>query len=342
MDVAKRVMANYPLPIKKIIQLSNKGKKGVWLIETDHGKVILKKIPAKKEYLSFMIHAIDFLKVRGVRTPGVRKTETGADHVLFNGEYYVVFDAINGKKPKYKNEKELVKILQGMAQFHKASCDIQIPPDVALSSDLEDWKTEYPAKLQKLADWKAERSSSIEMNDFDRQFLRYIDLFSRQGTEALSILDQSCYQQWIEHTRLHKTLCHQDFAAGNLILDDAGKLHVYDMDSLTIDLPVRDMRRISNKVMRKQKKWDIELLIKMLMAYQEINPLTIEQYNVFLADISFPHLFYGQVSKYYGNSEKEWTEKKHLRRFKEVIETELSKIGVLEAFQNRLNEVTWI
>jgi CotS family spore coat protein len=314
----------------------------VWLIETDRGKVIVKKIPAKKEYLSFMIHAIDFLKAHGVRTPGVWKTATGADHVFFNGEYYVVFDAINGKKPKYKNEKELVKILQGMAQFHKASFGIQIPPDVPLSSDLEDWKTEYQAKLQKLVNWKEERSRSIEKNDFDRQFLQYIDLFSRQCMEALSILDQSCYQQWIESTRLHKTLRHQDFAAGNLILDENGKLNVFDMDSLTIDLPVRDMRRISNKVMRKQKKWDLELLLKMMRAYQEVNPLTTEQYKVFLADISFPHLFYGQVSKYYGNSEKEWTEKKHLRRFKEVIETELSKIGVLEVFQNRLNEVTRI
>ncbi len=49
------------------------------------------------------------------------------------------------------------------------------------------------------------------------------------------------------------------------------------MDSLTIDLPIRDMRKILNKVMKKRKKWALDVLNNMVRAYQWINPLTNEQ-----------------------------------------------------------------
>ncbi|MGG1658429.1 CotS family spore coat protein [Brevibacillus sp. NRS-1366] len=339
MDAAKQVIAHYPLKIKKVSLLSDKGKKAVWSIQTDTGRVILKKIPIDKEYLAFMIHVIGSLKKKGVLTPGVIRTETGEDHVVFQGDIYVAFEAVNGQKPTYKNETQLVKIMQAMAHFHKASTDIPIPPGINPSCLLGSWKAEFLRRCDELEKWKADRINAKTINEFDRLFLLHVDFFLKQGRRAISILDQSCYQQWVEQTKAKKTLCHQDFAAGNLALDDNGNIHVFDMDTLTIDLPVRDMRKILNKVMRKQKKWDFASMMKMMKAYQEVNPLTKEQYTVLTADVFFPHLFFGQVSKYYGTRQREWTEEKHVRRLADVIETEGNKEAVLLDFQARIRDV---
>jgi CotS family spore coat protein len=143
----------------------------------------------------------------------------------------------------------------------------------------------------------------------------------------------------VEDTKKVKLLNHQDYAAGNLAITTNDELFVYDMDSLTIDLPVRDIRKILNKVMKKRTQWDLELMVKMLKAYQEVNPLTQDQYTVLMADIFFPHLFYGQVSKYYQNREKGWTQHKHVSRLKDMISTELSKETVLQALSSRFDEV---
>lgn len=43
-------------------------------------------------------------------------------------------------------------------------------------------------------------------------------------------------------------------------------------EHLTVNLPVRDMRKILNKVMKKGTKWDLQLMMKMMKAYQEVNP----------------------------------------------------------------------
>ena len=153
------------------------------------------------------------------------------------------------------------------------------------------------------------------------------------------MLEQSHFDRWAEQTRKVKTLCHQDYAAGNLAVGDDGRLYVYDMDSLSVDLPVRDIRKIWNKVMKSRKEWDVRLMTTMMKAYQEVHPLTKEQYGVLMADVQFPHLFYGQVSKYYENREPKWTFEKHVSRLEDMIATELSKDRALKLFLSRLDEV---
>ncbi len=336
-NIAK-VMVNYSLNVKNVSLLSDKGRKAVWLINAASGDFILKKIPMSEGRLKFMIHSISFLTSNGVMTPSVMRTTNGREFVAKNGEYYVLFEKVYGKKPKYNQKKELAKIMSGLGQFHKASTGIEIPKNTEPSFLLGTWKDEFQRRYKQLEIWRKERILASNKNKFDEQFLLHVDSFLSQCNEAISILDASCYEPWVGNTQRNKTLCHQDFAAGNLALDKKGKLHVFDMDSLTIDLPIRDIRKILNKVMKKQS-WDLTLMIEMLSYYQKTNPFSKEQYFVLIADCLFPHLFYGQVKKYYGNTEREWTEKKHLQRLKGMIAIELSKEKVLQAFKGEIDKV---
>lgn len=74
MDIPARVMLNYPLKVKKISILSDKGKKAVWSVTASSGDYILKKILIHEGRLAFMVHAIQHLKTNGVLTPDVIKT----------------------------------------------------------------------------------------------------------------------------------------------------------------------------------------------------------------------------------------------------------------------------
>ncbi|ARK30621.1 CotS family spore coat protein [Halalkalibacter krulwichiae] len=338
MDVAKLVMKEYPLNVKKVSLLSDKGKKAVWLILAGSKKFILKKVPIREGRLRFMTHAIQFMKNNGVRTPQVIKTKKGRSYVRLDEQYFVLFEAITGKKPSYQKRKQLQKIVLGLATFHKASTGINIPIHSEPSILLGGWRDEFIRRHQLMKSWKVERSHASSHNEFDQQFLNHVDFFLTQCEKAIDILDESYYVDWNERTKRMKMLCHQDFAAGNLMLDDEGNLHVFDMDSLTIDLPARDIRKILNKVMKKQEEWNLDLMIEMMMHYQKVNPLSKEQYEVVLADLLFPHLFYGQISKYYGKETKEWSEEKHLQRLIDTIKLETSKEHIIRLFQDHLDE----
>lgn len=338
-EVVNKVVAHYPIEATQIYLLSYKGKKAVWSIQTPQGEVILKKVPFDENHIRFMVHAIDYLESNGVNTPGVIKTNTGDGFLKSEGEHFVMFECVYGRSPEYENEDELVMILQGMASFHRASRGIESPTGVFPSFLLDERRKEYEKKRDSILEWKTLRSQADEQNEFDRRFLQYADHFMGQCDQALAMLDQSDYDRWADETRVTKMLCHQDYAAGNLAIADDGLLYVYDMDSLTVDVPVRDLRKVLNKVMKKDTQWDLQKMITMLQAYQSVNPLTKPQYMVLAAEILCPHLFYGQVSKYYNNGEQNWPFAKHVSRLEEMISTELSKEKIVQSFLSQLDEV---
>jgi CotS family spore coat protein len=338
-SVVRKVMSHYALDVRQIYLLSYKGKKAVWSVETDLGEVIVKKVPFDEEHIEFMIHAIDYLRERGVNTPAVYKNYSGKGWVKVDDEYFVIFEAVYGRSPEYEIEPELFMIMRGMAAFHKASRGIESPTGEFPSFLLTEWKEEMTARHKRLENWKAERTAAATDKEFDRVFLKHVDTFLAYCQASTELLERTGFDQWVEETIATKTLCHQDYASGNLAITGDGKLFVYDMDSLTVDVPLRDMRKILNKVMKKETEWDLERMLKMLKAYQEVNPLTKDQYRMLAADLLFPHLFYGQVSKYYEGREQKWTEQKHNARLKDMIATELSKAGVIQAFLTRIDEV---
>lgn len=338
-QVVQKVVAFYPFTAKHIFLLSYKGKKAVWSIQTNIGEVIMKKVPFREDDIVFMVHAIDYLKAGGIRTPGVIRTIAGRGYVKLDNEYFVVFEAVHGRNPEYENEQDLLSILSGLAAFHQASKGIESPTGMFPSFLLAEWKIDFQRRTERLAEWASKRAKAIEVNSFDHLFLSHVEIFLNQCRTAITMLEHSCFDKWAEQTKGNKTLCHQDFAAGNLAIDNDGNLYVYDMDSLSVDLPVRDLRKILNKVMKKRITWDLQLMITMLKAYQKIHPLTKEQYGVLAADVQFPHLFYGQVAKYYEHREEKWTIEKHVSRLEETIATEQSKEETLKLFLNRLDEV---
>lgn len=338
-EVVNRVISHYPVKVEKINLLTNKGKKAVWSIETDIGEVIMKKVPFDENHIEFMIHAINYLRDNGIHTPGVIKNSSGKGYVKLDDEYYVVFEAVYGRTPEYKHEDELLLIMRGMASFHQASKGIESPKAKFPSFLLLEWKKNMRSMYGNLIQYKEQRSKVKDKNEFDQLFLKHVDTFLKQCETAISMLDNPEFDKWLKETIKNKSLCHQDYAAANLAIGSDGNLYVFDMDSLTVDLPVRDIRKILNKVMKQQTAWDLQLMMKMMKAYQEIMPLTKEQYHILGADILFPHLFYGQVSKYYQHRDIKWSVEKRNLKFKEMIATELTKETVLRGFLTQLEEV---
>ncbi|WP_158299196.1 CotS family spore coat protein [Paenibacillus antri] len=332
-SAAVRALSRYPYAVRSVRLLSDKGKKAVWYVDAeDAGGLILKKVPFGTEAIRFMIAAIDYMRGRGLGTPRVHRTSDGGGWAREDGQNYVLFDAVRGRPPEYKIEAELRTLLRGLATFHVASQGFESPTGFYPSYLLTDRETTMRRRVEQLAAWKSAAAGKPNPNGFDRLFLGRADAFVAQGEDALERLRRTGYGDWVRLTHETKTLCHQDFAAGNTAIGDDGRFYVFDMDSLTVDVPIRDLRKILNKVMKRDLAWDLDTMLTMMKAYHEAHPLTKDQYAALVAELTFPHLVYGQVSKYYEGREPSWTEEKHLQRLHEMILTESSKERVLESF----------
>lgn len=158
--------------------------------------------------------------------------------------------------------------------------------------------------------------------------------FYERANAAIAGLDGQEYRVWSETALKSGSLCHQDFAAGNLLINPSGSVHVIDTDSITIDIPARDLRKILNKVMKKSGKWDTGLTAGMLRSYQSVNPLTRAQWNIVKLDLMFPHLFIGAVNKYIYKRDAEWNDDKYLKRIQEMARFEKTITNLLNEFDS--------
>lgn len=324
----KPILDNYPIRVKNITIETEKEKKAVWWVDTDNNKYILKKVSVAKDRLLFLLSAIVHLRANGINIPLIQASDDGNFFVEYGGEVYILMEAVVGSPPRYTVESELALIMESLARFHRASKNFAPPPEAKIRSHLGNWRKSYQQLVSDLEKFKDQALLNYG-SPFEQFYLDHCPYFIEKGKACQESLLEPPYTDWVTKVRQETNLCHQDFAAGNLGLVK-GTLYVYDMDSITIDLPARDLRKILNKVMKKQGHWDPALTVQMLSSYQQISPLTADEYYVLFTDIGFPHLFHGIASKYFESREQEWPIPKFLARLKELTTVEKSKEVILE------------
>lgn len=332
------VLSHYAFKVLDIRNESYKEKKGVWWIKTPDRLYILKKISNSEDTLRYIISAVRHLMGNGVSLPDIIRTTGGEDYVNLDGTCYVVSQALEGRNPSYAVPSELMKVAGGLARFHKASAGFFPLPDTKPKYHLGLWVEDYREQLDAMEQFYRQELAVENSNPIARTVIREFPSFQARAREAINGLTGPDYRDWVEKSAKAGSLCHQDFAAGNLLLDSSGTLHVLDTDSITVDIPARDIRKLLNKVMKKLGAWDMEQTRKILAWYQAENPLTPSEWAVVKLDLMFPHLFIGAMSKYYYKRDKEWSEAKYLERLEEMAAFERTIAPVLKNFDSIIPE----
>jgi spore coat-associated protein S len=333
------VLEKYPYTVKGIRTESYKLKKGVWWVETEKGMKILKKHPNSESTLHFLLSAIAHLQGNGIQIPKVNETINGGLYVKSGETCFILIDAVEGVNPDYMKPGELSALVREMGRFHLASKGFIPPDDSKARQHLGNWRQDFSADIGRLKDFYNEEEKKNVHSEFGKIVLEVFPSFLRRMEAAITGLDGPEYVTWVNKVAVDGGLCHQDFAAGNILLNSAGKVYILDTDSLTIDLPARDIRKLLNKVMKKNGKWEPVLLENVLRAYQQVNPLSADEWAVLKLDLTFPHLFAGIMDKYYRQREKDWTENKYLSRLKEMIAVERTLEEVLKKYDSIIKNI---
>ena len=324
------VLKEYDIEVTGIKTESYKGKKGVWWIDTPAGQKILKKEAYSYKTLEFIIAAMEHLMSNGIHMPEIIRTKKGNNYVLLDKTCYILSEAIAGKSLDYGSSESIKRVVQELAKFHKASKGFEAPTDCKIRTHLGGWVEKYREQVKKVKTYYDLEYSESDHSKFGKVILQEFPYFYERMEKAITGTDQPSYYQWVDEVRQAGGLCHQDFTAGNLILNKANDIFVLDTDSITIDIPLRDIRKLLNKIMKRRGEWDLILVKDILKWYQMKNPLKDRQWKVLNPTLTYPHLFVGIMSKYYERREKTWTEEKYLKRLKEMIKIEKSIDPIIE------------
>ncbi|MBS9806196.1 spore coat putative kinase CotS [Bacillus cereus] len=332
-----RILSFYPLEVNNIILQSSRSGRTVWEVETNEGLKILKQAHMKPKRMLFIAGAHLHLFQKGLPITKMHQTKRGGYCIGADEYAYVLYDKHQGKEVIYYNKEQLEKVLIYAGKFHQASEGYIPHQESKMRSRLGKWHKLYRWKLQELEGNK--RIAQSYPNDvFSKMFLEYVDKMILRANRALQDIDEPFYNEWTKQVIASKSFCQQDFTLARFEeIDDA--IFMKELHSITNDLPVRDLRIILNKVMKKMSVWDVDLVIHMLSAYDSENPLTEEQYRILWTDLTFPHLLCSIAHKYYLGQKRSWSDEKYIWALQNIIALEDSKEGFLSRFSDVYGEI---
>ncbi|SEC68798.1 spore coat protein I [Paenibacillus sp. GP183] len=296
-SLARQVMTSYNIVPVSIRLIESGGMKTVWKVETSKGPFCLKRLRSGLEKVHFSIQAQQFLMEKKANVPAIIKTKGGTPYVSKNGHIFVLYDWVIGKKPHFSQGRDLKKAIEGLAVFHKKSLGFRPKTACRESSKWSRWPSQYHSMLERFKSWKTSRRSPRLVHILQQ----HIDTVIGQGEKATQLLLKSNYPQWTG-TKARKGLCHQDFSENNVLFTRDGAV-VLDLDSVTYDVPARDLRKMILKEMVKEGKWDSALFKNIISWYTAVHPLTTEQLRVVYIDCLFPHLFHETAKKPFHKNE---------------------------------------
>lgn len=333
-----KVLSKYAYSIKDIKCINDKDKKGVWWITSSNNNMILKKMSGSEATIKFILSATNYLISKGCRLPKILKNTDNNDYTNLNKNLYVLYEGLIGNKIDDGIAKERQAIIGEMGKFHRASAGFIPPVDSKPKNHLGTWTYEYSEYVEMLKTMCLDQKNKTNLKTIDKIIIREFPYFYRRAIKAIDGLKGQEYENWVN--KLSKTggLCHQDFSTANLLRTDKG-IYIIDTDSLTIDLPARDIRKLLNKIMKKTQKWDLSAVSSFIEWYNSQNKLTNEEWKVVMYDLMFPHLFLGAVHKYYFQRDTSWTEEDYLNRINEMISFEKTINPILDHYNVLSKEV---
>ncbi|PJI09116.1 MULTISPECIES: CotS family spore coat protein [Clostridium] len=301
-----------------------------FLISTDKGDKILKKVDYTLEEFQFILAAVNYIKNENGfnEIMNFNKTIDGKEYYIDNGDLYCVMDMIEGKECEYSNPIDLSVSAFGLGKLHSASEGFRYS-ELECKNIWGKMIKSFIRKKEEIAFLKNMVKLYENLNEFDNIFLENVDYYIKQMEKSIDILEKSQYYKLCsEEDKI--VLCHHDLAHRNIIIKDE-KAYFIDFDYAIIDLKVHDLCNMISKAV-KVFDYSINNSKIIISNYLKSNSLNANEFEVLFGMLSFPEDFYNMAKVYY-TKRKEWSDETFISRMNKKICNEENRIEFLTDFK---------
>jgi CotS family spore coat protein len=161
-------------------------------------------------------------------------------------------------------------------------------------------------------------------NDFEKLFLQEFQGYYEQGQYCLNQHRHSLQ----EVSKNHYGICHGACNQHNIILGKVDAL--VHFERFTKGNQLNDLYQFTRKAMEKNH-FELELLTRLLLAYDEVISLSKEDYRYIYILFSYPEKFWKIANGYY-NTNKAFLSPKYVEKLQNVIWQEEEKREMLKEY----------
>jgi len=301
LQLAEKVLLEYTILPKNLRILQSKGLKTLWKLIYMNTALCLKRLNQSLEQAIFSVNAQIYIFNNGGNVPKVYCNSKGEPITEYNGQLFVLYSWIDGRDMNMDEPKDLALAMQALSKFHSDSVGYESPTNAIISSKLEKWPKQYESmktRMLKIKEFCIQNSNNTSYS----AYIKNMDSIEEICDKTINIINNSPYATLCNIKLKESCLCHQDYGTGNVMLSKQGAI-VIDLDSVTYDLPTRDLRKIIGKRMMKYNDFSISNFKTILKFYETNNPLSPNQIEVLKIDLMFPHWFFGLIKGIHKSNE---------------------------------------
>jgi len=299
LELGTKVLVEYNITPQNLQTLQSKGLKTLWKFTYKGTTLCLKRLKHSMEEALFSVNAQIYILNNGGNVPKIYPNTKGNFITEYNGQLFVLYSWINGRDMNLENPKDLALALQALSKFHVDSIGYEPPTTAIISTKLGKWPTQYESMKNRMLKIK-ELCMQTPNNTSYSTYIKHVDPIIEICNKTIDLINNSAYSTLCSINQKESCLCHQDFGTGNVMLSKEGST-VIDLDGVTYDLPIRDLRKIIGKRMMKFQDFNVDTIKSILKYYETNNTLAPEQKKVLIIDLMFPHWFFGLVKTLHKN-----------------------------------------
>ncbi|GBF10829.1 phosphotransferase [Tepidibacillus sp. HK-1] len=269
------VLKNYNLQVEEIEEYSS-----FYKLKTNRGTKILRTWN-DVETLDFAFQFRESLAYEGFRKiDRFIRTNDGQPYILNGDQGFVLTDWIEGKIPVSSNPEHMKTIGKTLAEFHQAMVKIKT------NQTFEPWSHHFKRGLGHLMQIEKVVSQKQRKTPLDDIVLKYIP--SQQAQMRRSIEMSEKLERTYFRNEKEPGWCLGNVQLNRFRIDRFEEGWIFDLGLPIYDLPAYDLAKMVAHVYQRNG-FQEDIIYKLLDAYQEKNPLEIDDKKWILTYLSYPH-----------------------------------------------------
>ena len=332
------VLEQYELNIKGTYR-----SKGNYGCITDEGKYILQEYNHSDEKMKTMSVFYDFLEKNHFVTDSVVANKEGKYVTISEDGYaYILKKWFDAEDCSNNNKRQLLLAVENLAKFHKLTentVGLFHEGEFHPGKNMREVFSRHNAEILRIKNYIKKRKNK---NYFEMSLHNIIEEYYAQATDAIRLLEQSAYMEIYEESIENKTINYGCYNYHNILFRN-DQVIMINMLKLNYAPAVQDLYDFLRKVMEKNN-WDIGLGSDLLEEYGKNRPVSVREFEVLKALLSYPEKFW-KIINYYYNSNKAWYSEKNedkLKQFRKQEKLRWKFIDNMQKMEKNYNKTIFI
>ncbi len=268
-----------------------------FLLDTNKGKYILRKVNIQTEQILFMYDAINHLRKNGfMEVEVIYLTKKNLPYATSKGQIYIMQSYTTSNDVEFKDTTDIKGIIRLLANFHTCGLNFDATERSEKIIHIKDVYVYFQKRIRDTNTLKKKVLPLSKKTEFEHLFLKDYTTYLTLQHLALECIDKESIDNLIKYAQTNKSLAHNDYNYHS-VTKIGDNIYLSNLEKCSYNMQILDLCSILMKVMQKNN-WDTDLLVTLIKEYEDIRTLSPEEKSILKAMMIFPEKFASICNKY--------------------------------------------